>query len=35
MISKDNVGKYGWILENIKEIAPIEVKGRLGLWNFM
>jgi len=28
-------GRYGWVLENVKRtIAPIPVKGALGLWDF-
>jgi hypothetical protein len=27
--------RYGWVLENVKRtIAPIPVKGALGLWDF-
>ena len=27
------VGRYAWVLKNIKPIKPIEVKGQLGIWN--
>lgn len=26
--------RYGWILENITPIEPIQAKGRLGLWDW-
>lgn len=28
------VGRYAWIVENVKVIEPIEAKGKLGLWNY-
>lgn len=28
------VGRFGWILEDIKLIEPIKAKGRLGIWYF-
>lgn len=28
------VGRYAWILEDIKIIKPIKSKGKLGIWNF-
>lgn len=28
------VGRYAWILEDIKIIKPIKAKGKLGIWNF-
>ena len=28
------VGRYAWILEDVKNIEPIKVKGKLGIWNF-
>ena len=29
------VGRYAWILENIKVLeCPIEAKGHLGIWNY-
>ena len=28
------VGRYAWVLEDIKEIEPINAKGHLGIWNF-
>lgn len=28
------VGRYAWILEDIKEIEPIQAKGHLGIWNY-
>ena len=27
-------GRYAWILDNIEEIEPIQVKGQLGIWNY-
>ena len=32
----EHTGKneYGFVLENIKEIDPIPIKGQLGLWNY-
>ena len=27
-------GRYAWILEDIEPIEPIEVKGKLGIWNY-
>lgn len=27
-------GCYAWILEDLRYIRPVKVKGRLGLWNF-
>lgn len=27
-------GGYGFVLENIKRIKPVEAKGRLGFWDF-
>ena len=30
-----SVGRYAWILDNIEVLdEPIEVKGRLGIWNY-
>lgn len=31
---KYEVGRYAWILDNIEAVTPIEVKGKLGIWNF-
>lgn len=28
------VGRYAWIVEDVKVIEPIESKGKLGLWNY-
>ena len=28
------VGRYAWVLDDIKEIKPIKVKGQLGIWNY-
>ena len=28
------VGRYAWIVEDVKVIEPIEAKGILGLWNY-
>ena len=28
------VGRYAWVLKNIKPIKPIEAKGQLGIWNY-
>lgn len=28
------VGRYAWVLDDIKEIKPIKVKGQLGIWTF-
>ena len=28
------VGRYAWIVEDVKVIEPIEAKGKLGLWNY-
>jgi hypothetical protein len=28
------VGRYAWLLDNIKSIEPIEAKGKLGIWNY-
>lgn len=27
------VGRYAWVLKNIKRLEPIKAKGQLGLWN--
>lgn len=27
-------GQYAWMLEDIRPIVPIPLKGRLGLWNY-
>lgn len=26
------VGRYGWILEDVQPVEPIQIKGHLGLW---
>lgn len=28
------VGRYAWIVEDVKVIEPIKAKGKLGLWNY-
>ena len=28
------VGRYAWIVEDVKVIEPIEAKGKLGLWKY-
>ena len=28
------VGRYGWVLEDIEVIEPIPAKGQLGFWNY-
>ena len=28
------VGRFGWILEDVELIEPIRAKGRLGIWHF-
>ena len=28
------VGRYAWIVKDVKVIEPIEAKGKLGLWNY-
>ncbi len=28
------IGRYAWILDDIKIINPIKVKGKLGIWNY-
>lgn len=28
------VGRYAWVLDNIKPIKPIRAKGQLGIWNY-
>ena len=28
------VGRYAWVLEDIKVIDGIQIKGKLGIWNF-
>lgn len=28
------VGRYAWIVEDVRVIEPIEAKGKLGLWNY-
>jgi hypothetical protein len=31
-----SVGRYAWILEDIEMLKdPIEIKGKLGIWNYM
>ena len=34
LINKNNWDGYGFKLENVKEVNPIEVNGKLGLWNY-
>lgn len=28
------LGRYAWILDNVKPIEPVEIKGKQGLWNW-
>lgn len=28
------VGRYGWVLDDIEVIEPINAKGQLGIWNY-
>ena len=28
------LGRYAWVLEDIKPISPIFAKGHLGIWNY-
>lgn len=28
------LGRYAWVLEDIKPISPIPAKGHLGIWNY-
>lgn len=28
------VGRYAWVLEDIESIHPIDVKGKLNIWNY-
>lgn len=28
------IGRYAWVLEDIKKIYPIKVKGQLNIWNY-
>ena len=28
------IGRYAWVLDNVKIIEPIEAKGQLGIWNY-
>lgn len=34
LISKDNWNEYGFKLENVKEINPITINGKLSLWDY-
>ncbi len=34
LISKDDWDGYGFKLENVKEVSPIEVNGKLSLWDY-
>ena len=29
-----NIGRYAWVLSNIRLIKQIEISGQLGLWNY-
>ena len=29
-----SVGRYAWVLNNIRLIKPIAISGQLGLWNY-
>ena len=33
-IQDRNWNGYGFKMDNVKEIAPIEINGQLGLWNY-
>ena len=28
------IGRYAWILDDVKIIEPIKAKGQLGIWNY-
>ena len=28
------IGRYAWVLTNVKKIKPIKAKGKLGIWNY-
>lgn len=28
------IGRYAWVIEDIKIITPIPAKGKLGIWNY-
>ena len=28
------VGRYAWVLKDIRKIEPIQAKGHLGIWNY-
>ena len=35
LVGNYEVGRYAWILKNIKELEEkIEIKGKLGIWNY-
>ena len=34
LVSKDNWDGYAFKLENIKEVSPVEVDGKLSLWDY-
>ncbi len=34
LINKDNWEGYGFKIENIEEIEPIQVNGKLSLWDY-
>lgn len=29
-----SIGRYAWVLDNVKVIEPIKAKGKLGIWNY-
>ena len=33
-VGEYKLGRYAWILEDIKPIYPIYAKGQLNIWNF-
>jgi hypothetical protein len=33
-LANSSWGKYGFVLKNVKRINPLEVKGKLGFWEF-
>ncbi len=34
ILKDDCIGYYGWILSDIKKIKPIEINGKLSLWDY-
>ena len=29
-----DVGRYAWVLKDMRKIEPIQAKGHLGIWNY-